>query len=496
MSKSIELIPDPAALISSLRDIGYSIETAIADLIDNSITAASSTIDIRYLWNSGHPWLAVIDDGIGMSRPELIDAMRFGSSHPDAERHKDDLGRFGLGLKTASFSQCRNLIVLSKKEDSISCFEWDLDKISQANDGRWSLEQVDNTDVEKHHILNQLVNPHINEFESGTIVLWQKMDRITSAGAEKNFNSTMSFVRDHIRLVFHRYLSPDKGFKKINILVNSDSLKAFNPFNPTSKTTVELPLQRIFIENHKVEILPFILPHHDKVSEEEWRDYAGVGGYTANQGFYIYRNRRLIIKGTWFRLLKKDELKKLIRVRVDIPNSMDTIWNIDIKKSQATPPEPIRKEFLQIINKIEYSGKRVFHQKGAKLKSIGKYPIWLRVAQNDEINYKINRDHPVLSKFFNFESGGEVNEELLSLIEASFPKDQFFSDYAGTPEIVNKHSEKSTPLIESLDKHLAVIEGILTERDTIIEYFASIEPFKSRLEETILLLEEHKFTNE
>jgi len=121
-----DLRPDPASLIESMRDIGYSMETAVADLIDNSITAGASNIDIRFSWNDGDPWLAIVDDGYGMDSDELTNAMRLGSKNPLEERDKEDLGRYGLGLKTASFSQCRKLTVISKVGESIEGREWNL----------------------------------------------------------------------------------------------------------------------------------------------------------------------------------------------------------------------------------------------------------------------------------------------------------------------------------------------------------------------------------
>lgn len=105
----INLSPRPSALLESLRSIGYTLETALADIIDNSITANSSSISVRFAWNNGDPWIAIIDDGDGMSNDELINAMRFGSRNPVEKRAKNDLGRFGLGMKTASISQCRHL---------------------------------------------------------------------------------------------------------------------------------------------------------------------------------------------------------------------------------------------------------------------------------------------------------------------------------------------------------------------------------------------------
>ena len=140
--------PSAASLLSSLRDIGYNIETAIEDLIDNSITAESTLIKIRMIWNEGQPWVAILDNGKGMSSSELIQAMKLGSMSPLEERDKDDLGRFGLGLKTASFSQCKQLTVVTFNKGQISSAEMDLDEIIKNNDKGFRVGILDRKDIE------------------------------------------------------------------------------------------------------------------------------------------------------------------------------------------------------------------------------------------------------------------------------------------------------------------------------------------------------------
>src|SRR5690242_7095982 len=162
MSKKINVPPSPTSLIEALRDIGYSIQTAIADIIDNSITANASNIQIRFAWNSGDSWLAIIDNGAGMTKDELINAIRLGSANPLRKRAGNDLGRFGLGMKTASFSQCRQLTVLSKKTKEVSCCEWDLDAISQSSEAGWMLSDLDLDAIRKHKVVNTLYQEHLS----------------------------------------------------------------------------------------------------------------------------------------------------------------------------------------------------------------------------------------------------------------------------------------------------------------------------------------------
>jgi hypothetical protein len=456
LMKNVELPPRPSSLVESLRDIGYSIETAIADIIDNSITASAKNIHIRFSWNSGYPWLAIIDDGCGMSESDLIDAMRFGSQNPLESRDKNDLGRFGLGLKTASFSQCRSLTVYSKKDKRSTGAQWDLDLLSNLANSNWSLSVFDDqSKIETPQNLKYLEKTYLENISSGTIVIWTKIDRLDEGTVmmtkENHFNDGINSVRKHLELVFHRYLVPEPGQSKINIFFNSTPLVAFDPFNTTKST--ELHSEEFLYEKERITVQPYILPHHSKVSHSEWKKYAGDRGYLQEQGFYVYRNRRLIIYGTWFRLIGKDELTKLLRVKVDIPNSLDHIWKIDVKKSNAFPPVAIREGLKRIIGKIEHAGKKVFNQRGQKLSSQSKVPGWVRVAKDNQLFYEINKEHPLLNKFIKShdETSNKLFTSILDLLESSFPRDAYFNDIATSPETVS---------VTDLDK--AKIETLLS----------------------------------
>jgi hypothetical protein len=426
--------------MESMRDIGYSLESAIADIIDNCITAQANNVDIRFSWNRGVPWIAIIDDGCGMDSKTLIKAMRFGSSHPKNIRRDDDLGRFGLGMKTASISQCCSLTVISKYNSKISGCNWDLDNIKK-NDCAWNLGVFEEVDLKKNPVIRQLFDEKLNIHASGTIVLWEQMDRIeydgeTSNKGNQHFASILAKTREHLELVFHRYISPSIGQRKVNIFMNNDKLDAFNPFNENNIATKELPEQVISLDGQKIIVQPFVLPHHSKIPKQEYLKYARSDGYLHNQGFYIYRNQRLIINGTWFRLIKKDELNKLIRVRIDIPNSLDHLWKIDVKKSSAFPPANIRNQLKNIIDKIEYEGKKVYHQRGHKHKSKVKDPFWIRKIVSSKVTYQINTEHPLIKYFINNLDKDKITDfnDILLMLQNYFPQDMFFADLASSPE--------------------------------------------------------------
>lgn len=438
--KQYDLPPRPSSLIESMRDIGYSFETAIADLIDNCITANANSIDIRFSWNNGSPWLAIYDNGKGMDELELVNAMRLGSSSPLDIRDKNDLGRFGLGLKTASFSQCRRFTVLTKKNHEAKSAFWDIDNISNQYSHEWLLSLYDTYDFVENQVgyIRNLYDEFERKNSTGTIVLWEKIDRLDEAtdktSKEVGFNQTIEDARRHISLIFHRYLSPTQGYKKIEIYFNNNPIEAYDPFN-TLKST-ELPLEEFLYSDEIIRVQPYILPHHNKVSQQEWKKYKGKNGYLSEQGFYVYRNKRLIIHANWFRLIPKSELTKLLRVQVDIPNSLDHVWKIDIKKSNAFPPSGIRNNLKRIIGKIELSGKRVYKQKGQKITEDVMIPGWNRIAKVNQIFYEINKNHPLISSFLDASDDIKAHHllRIFELLETSFPRDNFYNDFATEPE--------------------------------------------------------------
>jgi hypothetical protein len=494
MKNQINVPPSPASLIQALRDIGYSIQTAIADIIDNSITANATEIHIRFSWNSGSSWLAIIDNGHGMTDDALVNAMRFGSTNPLESRAENDLGRFGLGMKTASFSQCRHLTVLSKKNRNISCYEWDLDSMCKNTGSGWMLGILDSDAVQNHKVLNYLCEDYLAGADSGTIVLWENIDRMYEEGLlkekEKHFNALIDETRVHLQLIFHRFLSPDPGQKKIVIKMNGDELIAFNPFNTQNLATQELEQQQIPIYDKRIIVQPYILPHHSKIPREEYERYAGEGGYLQNQGFYIYRNKRLIIKGTWFKLIKKEELNKLIRIRVDIPNTLDYLWKIDVRKSQASPPEIIKEALRQVIEKIEIAGRKVYRQRGTKLSAHIKSPVWERQAVSGTIIYKINRDHPLIVDLLEKISPEhrEYFMQIITMFENSFPRDMFFNDVASIPEDVENpgFSERGLELLVNLFIESWDPEGRLGNE--LIKNLFSVDPFASNKDLTKRIL--------
>lgn len=325
--KTIDLPPYAPTLIESTRAIGYSLEAAVADIIDNSIAAGAKNTDI-FFFPVDSAYVAILDNGKGMNTEELNIAMQYGSKNPIDIRDEKDLGRFGLGLKTASLSQCRCLTVVTKQGDIIEGRRWDIDYVTET--GSWSLLVLDDDE------LNAVPNiDDLKEYSTGTLVVWQKLDRLKSG--EINFELALGrkidAVREHLSLVFHRYLSGEKGLTKLKISINGEKVIAADPFLE-SKSVQAMDDETLVIHGEKIVVRAYILPHISKMTADEVKTLGGKEGLRRQQGFYVYRNKRLLVWGTWFRMMRQGDLSKLARIRVDIPNTLDGLWTLDIKKSQ------------------------------------------------------------------------------------------------------------------------------------------------------------------
>lgn len=465
--RSIRLLPKASSLIESLRDIGYSFESAIADIVDNSITANAKNIKIYFDFYDEKLSIAIIDDGIGMNKDELIEAMRPGSKNPLEDRDENDLGRFGLGLKTASFSQCRKLTVVSSISSLNVAAQWDLDYVSETED--WSLKLLDLNEINDIYKINSLN-------DNGTLVLWEETDRIidntVTSLTEDVIYEKISLLQKHLELVFHRFL---KGKDKINIYINDLLLKPFDPFHQNHPATQELSEESIQIDDKKIIIKPYILPHYTKISAHEYDYYAGEGGYLKNQGFYVYRNKRLLISGTWFRLIPQSEMFKLARIQIDLPNSLDYLWKIDVKKSYASPPSIIRERLKKIIEKIAGSSSRIYKSRGARAISTD-VAFWERLTARGKIRYLINKQHPLIKNFFNELNSEQKHNlnEILDLISSFFPKDVLYSDLGNHPNEVNLDNNISD--LELEEKAIVLYKNNIFELENI-DVLNKMEPF-------------------
>lgn len=471
--------PHASALIESMRDIGYSFSTALADIIDNSITANSSIIEILCDADRTSPVIAILDDGQGMTEKQLIEAMRPGSTNPLDSRKPGDLGRFGLGMKTASFSQCRRLTVITRKHSKTSAARWDLDYVSRKND--WLIQRPDPKEIDDLPFIGKLGH-------SGTLVLWENLDRLTDhtqkTTAKDHLFEQLDLARRHLELVFHRFLNSEKGLNSIDIKMNGRSIEAFDPFHSTHKATQHQPKETIKIGGARVVVQSFVLPHHKKVSKSDWAKYAGDGGYLKNQGFYVYRSGRLIIHGTWFRLIPQSELTKLARVQVDMPTALDHLWKIDVKKASAAPPLVVRQRLKAVIDNIAGASNRVYTAKGAQIRDANLTPFWIRRVNKNEISYELNRSHPTFSGFAQTLDDQQARrlEAMMAVIERSFPVDALFSDVAGKPEHLRSGNLGEDVLKELIGLTVPHLRDEKLSDEQILDKLKRADPYKSNWE--------------
>jgi hypothetical protein len=334
--EGIILPPDPKRMIMGLRDTGYEFNTAVADVLDNSIAADATDIDLRIDMDlRGNITLSLADDGCGMNRSDLLNAMTYGAR---LRPNPASLGKYGLGLKTASTAFCRMLTVASRAaaKDPVLAATWDLDHV--ANSGKWEVLLSENVDDE--------ITDHLDEVakdSSGTVVVWQKVDRLlkdyADAGgkpAQKALKQKEDQLRRHLAMVFQRFLDPkDTRARTVNVKLNGTAIKAWNPFVPDLAELAaeqEVPVELPSGKDASFTVKAYILPRREDFPTIELAKEAELS--SDNQGIYIYRENRLIKDADWLGIYQKEPHSTLLRVEFSFDHRLDEVFHLDIKKSQ------------------------------------------------------------------------------------------------------------------------------------------------------------------
>ncbi|WP_212751694.1 ATP-binding protein [Halomonas sp. ATBC28] len=476
--KKADTTPHASALIESLRDIGYTLSTALADIIDNSITAGASSVHIFADTLTDAPSVAIIDNGSGMDQAELIEALRLGSKNPRLERPSTDLGRFGLGLKSASFSQCRRLTVLSRRNGVMSGARWDLDEIAKSD--RWEISLIkEDNNIPQADLLH----------EDGTLVLWEKLDRVDGGYRHdvrkrtQNINHALAGAERHLRVVFHRFMER-KGKGKLSISINSRILDPIDPFATKHPATQIDPEETLTLAQGVVHIRSFTIPHHKALRQDEWDELGGPEGHLRSQGFYIYRGDRLIIRGGWLGLARQTELTKLCRIRVDIPNTMDSDWKIDVKKASAQLPPAVRERLKNIIERFVQTSKRTYRKRGQKLTDETRVPLWQRILKNGEIVYQPNIDHPALAEFEKRlpEDQRRDFRNCIALVGAGLPVDSLHADMLGQAETVKATNAELDALEQALVSMVPHLLGQGVSKEAVHSMMKTTDMFRNEWE--------------
>lgn len=417
----IELVPDARLLLTSLRSVGYTPKTAIADIIDNAVSARASEIQIYFQWDDESSYITLKDNGCGMLQNELFLSMRIGSNDPSVVREEEDLGRFGMGMKTAAFSLGKKITVVTKADSEYSDACWDLEYIEQ-NQGGWDLIINDDSEI----VLK--AKAELDTCETGTIVIIEKLDSLivssNLAKSKKNFYKTISEIENHISLVFHRFIEEDN----LLIKINENSVHAWNPYVLDNNATQELAEEVYFAEMGQIVIQPYVLPHKSKFSNpEKFNEAEGVYGWNTHQGVYVYRNRRLLVFGTWFGIIKKEPAYNLARIKLDISAAHDFDWKIDIKKSKATPPIYIKELLEQVVVRCSEASAHVYnsrgsYSKGPAIPNLGS--VWeQRKNSMGRFSFYLNKKHSLLNHIKKVLGADHVSElnAYLALVENYSP---------------------------------------------------------------------------
>lgn len=480
MSREIRhdiVAPDAPAFSETMRAFGYDLSTAVADIVDNSISALATKIDITFFWAGRDTWVRIEDNGCGMDAETLVKAMKLGSSNPLEKRRETDLGRFGLGLKTASFSQCRRLTVMAKiKNCSQSTRCWDLDYIAETRN--WSLIRGV-WDKKAEDRLGK-----IPEGSSGTVVLWEKPDHMVGdhdendTQVQKHFFDKIEKVEKHLSMVYHRFMV---GKKPVKIFINGNLLESWDPFLECEGATQKLQEENFGTKERAIQVIPFVLPHKSRIDSQTHDLAAGIKGWNAHQGFYIYRNRRLLVSGDWLGFFKQEEHYKLARIMLDIPNSVDKEWKIDVRKAVARPPDYLKKDLKRISEATRARAVAVYRHKGAivlKKNSRNNVFVWVQVKKHGESFYRLNREHPLYKNIIVSSPSSEDVRSYLRLIEETFPVPMVVADFS---ESENSQSvpfkNKEDELLKLAKLYFSCLKKEGKTDDEVLEILPHVEPF-------------------
>lgn len=480
MAKQIKNIPKADHLMGSMRSMGYTFEAAVSDIIDNSISGHSRNIQLNFPTEALHCFVSIIDDGDGMTKEELFNAMRYGSTASETERKDSDLGRFGLGLKAASLSQCRVLTVVSKKDSEICAYRWDYKYILKNKD--WYILELSESDLKSVPSIEQL-----RLLEHGTLVTWEDFDVIEKFSNGQTYATLCDYkdlIVKYMGLTFHRYIGSKKG-DRVTMRLNNHKIAALDPFleyhsKTTRKKEVTVALNDSNGIERQIKVQPFILPFYKDLSQTDIDKLGGIENMRTKQGYYVYRNNRLIISGTWFGMHSKDELSKNARIRVDIPNTLDDIWKIDIKKQNATIPKAIQ---VQLKRKVEEAmGVSIRQQthRGRKNNIKGHIDyIWNRIEGRDNgYYYEVNRGSELIS-FVKHKIPDEYIayvDMLIDELERSIPIQQMYVDQSNNSIIEKDDPNRMDDIFQKAVLMVDFTKEFSNPKDVIEKLFNS-EPF-------------------
>lgn len=406
----IDVTPNPEFLIKSIAEQGYSIESALADLIDNSISADAGHIDVLINPDQEPFQLFIADDGRGMDANRLEKCMHFPSASMETDRPVGDLGRFGLGMKTASFSQTRRFTVLSRAKGTqkFRGLTWD---VKHLKTGRWEI--IENTEEEIDLLIRnyQTLAAGFNGAKAGflpnTIILWDGLYKFEEFLVNSRLksdtlkNAISETVIDHLSIVFHRFMERKTG--RLTIRVNNRNVVPFNPFPEDQPDLRSIDSRQASLKEDVVKLEGFVLPSR---SVGESKEYGSVWttstkGLMDLEGIYVYRADRIIVFGGWNEITRKTPVLRLARLRVEVGNKVDTLFHLNVAKSKIIIPFDIRTTFIRYVAELKEQAEKEYYNRGirhfAKKGQTANHSLFEKHATDKGIMLEVNKEFPLLS---------------------------------------------------------------------------------------------------
>lgn len=475
-----DVTPNPEFLIKSIAEQGYSLESALADLMDNSISANANEIEIVIDTEKEPFTLFLSDNGDGMDELTLKKSMQFPSQSSEEYRLAEDLGRFGLGMKTASFSQTRRFSVLSRKKGlkTYQARTWDVELLKN---NEWRLLVNSKSEVDKllqryRHISRSKLNPFHN-FEANTIIVWEGLYKFEEYLEEKNRYKALKreineVTCDHLALVFHRFMEAKNNPLKIR--VNNQRLDPINPFPLSEKDfrSIEYKTRKFGTDAIKVE--GYVLPSR-AISEVKQGNCIWTTknkGLMDMEGLYIYRANRIILFGGWNGLIKKAPRLQLARLRVEIGNRADHLLHLNVAKSQVIIPHELQNAFEDYISLLKQEAEREYFNRGLKKfvnkKTENKSNLLESHHTNKGVVFELNKEFVLIKKLLN-DLGPKQSVNFILLIKMiNITLSKFRNTHTDIEFIEDKENMTLIELVDCLNSLKNSGIDAITLRDAII----------------------------
>ncbi len=485
-------VPNAEYLIKSIAEQGYTLESSIADLIDNSVSAGANRIEVLIDTRARPLQLFIADNGHGMSEEELKKNMNFPSSSMEAERKSEDLGRFGLGMKTASFAQTRRFTVLSRKagEETFAGRTWDVNHLADAS---WEIivhnDKEINASVKKYRELSQgFLNP-FSDFTPNTIVIWDGLYKFEenidpdhqSEILQKELNET---ITEHLQLIFHRFMERKDP---LQIRVNNDHLKPFNPF-PVSARSISA--QQKMLVGNKLSLEGFVLPNRSLAESK------GTSEWTLShkslmdmEGMYVYRADRIIVFGGWNAVIKKSARLQLARLRVEIGNGIDQLFHLNVAKSSITIPYGERIAFIRYVSTLKTEAEKEYRNyvtTGPKTKAEVK-SLFMKVATTNGLSLEFDESFPLLQSLIDSldQQQRKKMRIIFKMVTTTINKLRKVQSDENFVELAEKSGIAETELKEMIN---VLLEGGMNKKDILNDIIPSMGVSENSLPESILNL--------